>query len=157
MTEYHYHNSPAYTIEVVYFTKDRLLEQFKEYLQAYRRFHLHPVEDASEKKDLEEASSVAWHAIKAAFRNQPLLTEAYMLQQDEQTLLDNISSWTDQSAPQGYYQAGGPPNMRRESVANERTCSELLMQLTSEPPDASAVASWPYIERVKYDSKRGAS
>ena len=157
MTEYHYHNSSAYTIEVVYFQKDRLLEQFKEFLQAYRRFHLHPAEDAAEKTDLEEASSVAWHTFKAAFKNQPLLSEDYLLQTDEQKLLDNISSWTDQSAPQGYHQNVDLPNIRRESIDDVAACLKLLKDLTSEPPDANAAANWPYIERVKYDSQRGAS
>ena len=152
MTEYHYHDSSGYTIEVEYFAKDRLLKQFKELLRAYRRFHLHPTEDAAEKKDLEEASFVAWHTFKAAFNNQPVLTRAYILQQDEGTLLNNMSSWIDQFAPRGHYQAGHSPNVRRESIANEVACRELLGQLTSKPLDPSAAASWPYIERVKYDS-----
>ena len=132
------------------------MAQFEEHMLAYRRFHLHPAEDA-ERRDLEEASFVAWHTFKAAFRDQPLLTEDYILQQNEQTLIDNMSSWIDQSAPQGYNHGASTSNTRRESVADPGTCSERLKQLTSEPPNANVAASWPYIESVTYGSKRIAS
>ena len=142
---------------MVYFAKVRLVEQFTELLQAYRRFHLHRVEDAAENNDLVEASSVAWHTFRAAFKNQAALTEAYLLEQDERTILGDVSVWIDQSAPAGYSQAGGSTNMRRESIAGMDACSDRLMQLTSERPDANVAASWPYIERVKYDPDQDTS
>jgi len=123
-------------------------------LQAYRRFHLHTTENDPEKKDLDEAASTAWLTFEAAFRNQALLTKAYMLQEDVQVILDNFSSWIDQSAPSGYFEAAERlTNIRRESVSDERACSDLLMQLTFEQPDANVAQSWPYIERVKYDDR----
>lgn len=148
-TEYHYHNLKTYTIEVVYFTKERLLEQFKTHLKAYRRCHLHRAEDDEEKRDLGKAASIAWHAFEAAFRNQNLLTKAYMLQENEQVLIDNFSSWIDGSAPLGYHEAAKHLSyIRRESIVDQEECSNRVMQLTSERSDGEVAASWPYIERV---------
>lgn len=156
-TEYHYHNLKTYTIEVVYFTKERLLEQFKTHLKAYRRCHLHRAEDDEEKRDLGKAASIAWHAFEAAFRNQNLLTKAYMLQENEQVLIDNFSSWIDGSAPLGYHEAAKHLSyIRRESIVDQEECSNRVMQLTSERSDGKVAASWPYIERVVYVPKLGA-
>lgn len=156
MTEYHYHDSPQYGIEVVYFTKDQLQKQLEELLLAYRQFHSRSADDDDE-CDLKEASSVAWHTFEAAFRNQSLLTEEYLREKDEQTLFDNISAWINQSAPQGYYQARGVANVRKESADDEKACSDLLTQLTCDSLEANVAASWPYIERVRYEFKRGAT
>ena len=129
------------------------MRQFEEQLRAYRRYHLQPAEDLSTRDDREAASLVAWHTFQAAFSNQPTLTEAYLLQREERTLLDDISSWIDQCAPQGYRQGPGEQNMRSETVANLEACSALLMQLTSESSDGNAAAGWPYIQRVKYETQ----
>jgi hypothetical protein len=152
VTEYHYHESADYAIEVEYFSKEHLLEQFEGLLHAYRQYHSRSAEAAAEDETLREAASVAWHTFQAAFRGQVQLDQDYLIQQDVHTLRDNFSSWIDQYAPRDGASAVDLTNVRRESALDEHHCRELLMKLTSEPAGTNnGPANWPYIKRVKYD------
>ena len=124
-------------------------------MQNYRRLHSQPVEDAAAARDTEDAASVAWHTFQAAFRNQPMLTEAFLLEGEEQTILDTFSSWIDRSAPREYLLASGTSYIYSERFATRAKCSDLLMHLTSEPSNRIARSSWPYVKSVKYDFRHG--
>lgn len=133
--EFHYRQSEDYTIQVEQFPSDGLQEQFKELLQTYRRYH-----SAEEHEITESEANVALHTFQAAFRNQALPWETYLLQADEQAILNNFVSWIADSTPK----FGIEPIL----LHGEQQCSQRLEQLTSELPNSVAV--WPYIKRVMY-------
>ena len=142
----------------MHFSKERLVAQFTELLRAYKAFHLTDFSNegdedtpaAAQKPDLEDAASVAWDTFRAAFKNQALLTKDYLLQQEEKTVLDNMSSWVDYSLPQAFYRPGDSLYVHKTSVTDVVACSNLVEQLTSESANKSVATNWPYIERVKY-------
>lgn len=151
--------SPACYIEIVYFPKDELLNQFKRLLKKYRDFHEPTPDDSTGSRDEQERETLkkdaanAWHTFQAAFQNQPSLTDAYLVKQDPETLHDKFSTWIDQSSPETFRSGSSGSNLHREDFANETACSERLAQLTSESSDKAVASSWPYIERLKYESE----
>ncbi|KAI0003171.1 hypothetical protein F4779DRAFT_602144 [Xylariaceae sp. FL0662B] len=144
-TEYHYHNSGEYTIEIEMFTMDELIEQISELLRSYRHFHLHKDSlDHEERKDLGERANVARDSFRAMFRQQ-LTNENFLIDSPEKTVFQTLKTWAEDTAPLSMNKTNSRPTL------NE--CSTLLMRLTSEDSSEDSSADgpivWPYIKKIK--------
>ena len=124
------------------------MKQFREHLAAYRLFHLRE-STSHDNQDLKESAKIAWDTLKAACRNEDVLTKAYLLQPDEQLVRNNISSWI--------HAAGPSMDIRTYSMAFPDECADRLRHLTSQSHASNAESQWPYIERVRYGHSNRAS
>ncbi|TID05081.1 Nuclear GTPase SLIP-GC [Colletotrichum higginsianum] len=153
VTEYHYHDSRDFVIDVELFSQEKLMDQITELLQTYRRHHLpseenetavgadvREVEDVGEVKDVEEQAKVAHDTFKAMFRDR-LKDEQVLTTKPKDYVLSTLRSWVLEARPS---QIGG---IKTRSSLQE--CSDLLMHLTSETAEATEPAVWPYIRKIK--------
>ncbi|KAK6227425.1 hypothetical protein QIS74_00980 [Colletotrichum tabaci] len=153
VTEYHYHDSRDFVIDVELFSQEKLMDQITELLQTYRRHHLpseenetavgavvREVEDVGEVEDVEEQAKVAHDTFKAMFRDR-LKDEQFLTTKPKDYVLSTLRSWVLEARPS---QIEG---IKTRSSLQE--CSDLLMHLTSETAEATEPAVWPYIRKIK--------
>lgn len=142
VTEYHYHNSIDFVIDVEFFSEDELIEQVTELFQSYRRYYLHPQDmwDEDERKASEERANVAWDTFQAMFRGR-LEIEQFLRSEPQDSVLATLISWTQEM---GRSPVGG--RWTRTTLAD---CSDHLMQLTSNLSSAQEPAVWPYMRKIK--------
>lgn len=142
VTEYKYHDSNDFIIDVEWFGIDEIAAQLTELLQSYRHYHLHSANmDREERKDFGDRANVARDTFRAMFKGR-LEDEAFLTQWPEQTVLETLQSWAQQLGPS--------LTSRREVQDSLRDCSALLMRLTSEQNTAQEPAKWPYIRKITF-------
>lgn len=141
-------------MEIIYLPKSRLLQQLKDLLRDYRRFHQNSAEQ-TEGSDIEKASQVAEDFFQAAFGHRHTLSADYLCGDEESEIINAMSSWIEQCMPHIYYD-GSPdqPDAQTGSADSETACTVLLNKLMSDARDNSSGLSWPFVERVKYDAKK---
>ncbi|KAF4626102.1 hypothetical protein G7Y89_g12058 [Cudoniella acicularis] len=141
VTEFHFHNSNDFAIDVEWFSLDDIAAQLTELLQSYRHYHLHSAEmERQEREDLEDRANVARDTFRAMFRGR-LGNEQFLMQSPEAAVMQTLQSW---AAEFGTSSAGG-----RETQRTIEDCSALLMRLTSEENSTQEPAKWPYIRKIK--------
>lgn len=154
-TEYHYHDEDAFALEVEYFSRDELREQFSDLLKSYRQYNLRDLQDDSmsltERNSLKDKAKVAQDTFYSAFRNHLSLNEngllPALLEGDERQACQRLLRWTEQSS---LPLAGETNNLsRREVFTDSIRCSSRLMELTSEPHSPQAASVWPFIQKIK--------
>ena len=142
VTEYKYHDSNNFIIDVEWFGIDEIAAQLTELLQSYRHYHLHCAEiDREERKDFEDRANVARDTFRAMFKGR-LEDEGFLTQWRQQTVLETLQSWAQQLGPSS--------TGRREIQDSLGDCSTLLMRLTSEQNTAQEPAKWPYIRKIRF-------
>lgn len=145
VTEYHYHGADNFVVEVEKFSVEELHEQLAELLCCYRNFHTHGKSlDEEARKDLEARADIAVDLFRAMFRGS-LEDEDWLLQESQDFILDQFQTWIENAA--------GLQSPSRQVVTTLEQCSTLLMQLTSEVPDAQVPATWPYVRKIKVSLK----
>ncbi|KAG6364212.1 hypothetical protein INS49_005810 [Diaporthe citri] len=141
VTEYHYHADDEFVIEVEKFNTEELHEQLAELLGCYRNFHQHGESlDEEARKDLEARANIAADTFRAMFRGF-LQDDDWLLEESQDVIVDQFHDWMTS--------ASGLQSPSRQVVTSLEQCSLLLMQLTSEVPDAQMHATWPYIRKIK--------
>ncbi|KAF3809574.1 hypothetical protein GCG54_00012860 [Colletotrichum gloeosporioides] len=141
VTEYHYDMRDDFQVDVELFTQDDLMEQVTHLLQSYRRFHLH-AEEMTVADGLEEAkehASVARDTFRALFRGR-LGNEAFLTTEPEGFVLWTFRRWLEDGVPE----LGGSHNR-----SSKESCSDFLIQLTSEAPGSQGPAIWPFVRKIK--------
>ncbi|KAG5757402.1 hypothetical protein H9Q70_000052 [Fusarium xylarioides] len=142
VTEYHYHNRDTLDIRVNLFSMDELQDQLGRLLQVYRTFELHQDEitDAAERQDMEANAKVAKDTFQAMFRGR-LTHEAFLIREAYEDVLDRLISWAADARPS--------LSMTLHTGLSPQTCSNTLMELSSEPASRDSPATWPYIRSIK--------
>ncbi|KAK1850355.1 Nuclear GTPase SLIP-GC 3 [Colletotrichum chrysophilum] len=141
VTEYHYDMRDDFQVDVELFTQDDLMEQVTHLLQSYRRFHLH-AEEMTVADGLEEAkehAGVARDTFRALFRGR-LGNEAFLTTEPEGFVLWTFRRWLEDGVPE----LGGIHNR-----SSKESCSDFLIQLTSEAPGSQGPAIWPFVRKIK--------
>jgi hypothetical protein len=144
LTEYHYHDSDDFAIEVDLFSEEELTSQLTDMLQDYRLFHLETV-DPEVKAYLEPRAKIAIDAFQAMFRGR-LADEQFLLSSTEDVVLGILLAWMREIRPA--HLANG-----RRVIASRQECSVRLMELTSELQNMNAAqqpADWPYIKKIRF-------
>ncbi|EXF77774.1 hypothetical protein CFIO01_03095, partial [Colletotrichum fioriniae PJ7] len=133
-----------FAIEVELFSQDDLMEQVKELLQSYRRFHLNTGDlrrndEAAAAVDIEEQANVARDTFRSMFRGQ-LASEDFLINEEEPTVLRTFRSWLQRMdlSLEG-----------RHEKASRDSCSAFLMHVTSESVDTRTPAVWPFVRKIK--------
>ncbi|KAH8648902.1 hypothetical protein BGZ60DRAFT_422535 [Tricladium varicosporioides] len=135
-TEYHYHNTNEFAIEVQWFSMDEITAQLTELLQSYRRYHLDPEGSI----DFKDQAGVAQDTIQEMFRGH-FENELFLTQLPEKTVLETLRLWAREIVP--------PSADHREIHTSLEDCGNRLQQLTAEKYSTQGPAKWPYISKVK--------
>lgn len=140
MTEYRYHNLDTLDIRVNLFSTEELRDQLGRLLQVYRTFELHQDEitDAAERQDMEANAKVAKDTFRAMFRGR-LTDEAFLIRETYEDVLERLTSWASDARPP----------LRTWTGLSPQACSDVLMELSSEPASRDSPATWPYIRSIK--------
>lgn len=139
VTEYAYHASPAFEIEVHYFDREFHQTQLAQHLKAYRQFHSAEV-SGYELEFCREQAQLARDTFHSMFGFQLEEGDEFLLDSDEKSVLNRLMSWVD-DMPHS--------TVVRETVDNVETCSQRLMELTSEVTSNNGQFMWPYIDRIR--------
>lgn len=142
VTEYCYRAEPGFEIQVEYFNKEDLQMQLSELLESYRHYHL-SYDDLSgdELVVFKERAQVAEDTFRAMFRVQLRdIKEALLRSGDEPTVLRTLMSWVDNSPHS---------TTAKETLADAASCSQRLMELTSDLASQNESALWPFIRRIR--------
>jgi hypothetical protein len=147
VTEYHYHESNDYKVEIIYFTVEEVLEQVQDLLRAYRHYHLHKdqfsSDEAATKEDFEKKAKVAVDTFRSMFGRR-FSNEGILLDSSEENALSFLENLVIECLP---------VNRGRTEVRNSLDgCSELIGKLTSESFEQAsdhAPAVWPYIQNIR--------
>lgn len=143
VTEYHYHGEDDFVIEVEKFNTGELHEQLAELLGCYKNFHLHGESlDEEARKDLEARANIALDTFQAMFRGN-IQDEDWLIEESQDAILEQFHEWMASAT------SSGLQSPSRQVATSLEECSSLLMQLTSEVPDARVPATWPYIRKIK--------
>lgn len=141
VTEYHYHDADDFVVEVERFSMEELHKQLAELLGYYRNYHLHGESmDGGTRKDFEGRSNIAVGLFRAMFRS-VLQDEEWLLQESPDTILQQFQTWMTS--------ASDLQSSSRQVATSLEECSRLLMELTSEVPNAQEPALWPCIRKIK--------
>ncbi|KAI1045821.1 hypothetical protein LB505_014328 [Fusarium chuoi] len=140
VTEYRYHNLDTLDIRVNLFSMEELGDQLGRLLQVYRTFELHQDEitDAAERQDMEANAKVAKDTFRAMFRGR-LTDEAFLTREAYEDVLERLTHWA----------ADARPPLRTWTGLSPQACSDVLMELSSEPASRDSPATWPYIRSIK--------
>jgi hypothetical protein len=146
VTEYHHHNSPEFKLVIEWFTPEEILEQLEELLSDYRHFQSNQEEMSDEESaHFQERAQLALDMFKAMFRDMAWEgTHApFLVDQPEEDVLNNLVDRARRQLP--------PERTSSESFANAASCSERLVELTSEPnaPPSRGSAKWPFIKKIR--------
>ncbi|KLO81585.1 Uncharacterized protein Y057_7563 [Fusarium fujikuroi] len=138
--EYRYHNLDTLEIRVNLFSMEELGDQLGRLLQVYRTFELHQDEitDAAERQDMEANAKVAKDTFRAMFRGR-LTDEAFLIRETYENVLERLTSWASDARPP----------LRTWTGLSPQACSDVLMELSSEPASRDSPATWPYIRIIK--------
>ncbi|SCO45533.1 uncharacterized protein FFNC_10346 [Fusarium fujikuroi] len=139
VTEYRYHNLDTLDIRVNLFSMEELGDQLGRLLQVYRTFELHQDEitDAAERQDMEANAKVAKDTFRAMFRGR-LTDEAFLIRETYENVLERLTSWASDARPP----------LRTWTGLSPQACSDVLMELSSEPASRDSPATWPYIRSI---------
>ncbi|RKL46889.1 hypothetical protein BFJ72_g2628 [Fusarium proliferatum] len=137
--EYRYHNLDTLDIRVNLFSTEELRDQLGRLLQVYRTFELHQDEitDAAERQDMEANAKVAKDTFQAMFRGR-LTDEAFLIRETYEDVLERLTSWVSDARPP----------LRTWTGLSPQACSDVLMELSSEPASRNSPATWPYIQSI---------
>jgi hypothetical protein len=142
VTEYHYHDSVLYAVEVDLFTMEEIESQLRDMIRSYRAFHQRDDELESEEYEvLESQADLARDTFKAMFRDR-LDGDRFLTDEAEDTAVQTLVSWARQLYPSTL---GG-----RQTKNTLAECSSSLMQLTSEHVSNQTPSVWPYIRKIRY-------
>ncbi|KAG4283163.1 hypothetical protein FPRO06_09836 [Fusarium proliferatum] len=138
--EYRYHNLDTLEIRVNLFSTGELRDQLGRLLQVYRTFELHQDEitDAAERQDMEANAKVAKDTFRAMFRGR-MTNEAFLIRETYEDVLERLTSWASDARPP----------LRTWTGLSPQACSDVLMELSSEPASRNSPATWPYIRSIK--------
>ncbi|KAK7422489.1 hypothetical protein QQZ08_009479 [Neonectria magnoliae] len=139
--EYHYHEKDAFEIKVELFSIDEISDQLSSLLGSYRHFHFNKNEmESSEKKEMEEIAKRARDTFRSMFGDR-MENEAFLVENSENKVLRSLISWA----------ADARPSEVRSCVSGSslKSCSDILMELSSEPDSKTKTAKWPFIRKIK--------
>lgn len=153
MTEYHYHNSSNFKVEINFFTETEIMSQIQDLLQSYRNYHLREgsfsSEEKDEEKDLELRAKVAIDTFGSMFGGR-LRNESILLKATEDEALNILRNLVYDCMP------SRPPKTQTRPTLDE--CSKLIAQITSvtsEMGSTNEPTMWPYIQNIRYaETKR---
>ncbi|KAM7200854.1 hypothetical protein V8F20_005096 [Naviculisporaceae sp. PSN 640] len=158
VTEYHYHNSPGFRVQVDFFTDDELERQITDLVHAYRRQHLGPLtKDPGEQKDISDRAQVAKDTFDAMFRTCIRYAAGrFVLESEhEEVIVSTMLRWAGDIVGNLDEMADGV------TVESLERCSKLLAQLrlTSERHDPRGLNGntsqhnerflWPFVKKIK--------
>jgi hypothetical protein len=129
---------------VVLFTDAELREQFCTLVHAYRHSHFRSADMESEddRKHWADQAKLAEDTFKAMFANR--FSSASLLE-------DNANDRIVERLLNLAVQLRSGHNIGEHAVRNTpEECSELLMNLTSEPAVVQGPVAWPYIKKIRY-------
>jgi hypothetical protein len=91
VTEYHYHDSDKFTVEIEAFCTDEITEQMTTLLDSYRHYHLHQMDmDRDERQDFEKKANVARDTFRAMFRDR-LDSEQFLIDEPQDVVLEKAA------------------------------------------------------------------
>lgn len=144
-TEYHYHNSDEFHIEVEYFTEGELKSYFEELLVAWRvRLSLpagHLFDDCD---DFEKKAGAAFGTFYAMFGTH-LCQKPGIL--SSETAIDDLMRWTSEMLSCHKNNAANHPVQK---FKDEKSFSETLSKLTTGATDTGHDSLWPFVRKLKY-------
>jgi hypothetical protein len=141
VTEYCYHDTDDFTVNIETFSQDELRKQLADMVHYYRHYYLHSADmPKEERRDSEKQAHLARDYFSAMFRGRfdPSLLQSG---ESEDQMVETLLAWT---------QEFGPANMNRSETANSAgECTARLTYLTSEDRSAQGPAVWPYIKKIR--------
>ncbi|KAK3331432.1 hypothetical protein B0H66DRAFT_546532 [Apodospora peruviana] len=138
VTEYRYHESENFAINVEEFSIDELKRQFTEMISNYRHHHFHSAEidDDGERRDSDNLAKLALDTFSVMFRGR--FDIALLTSGRQDVVLETLLRWARERNP-----------VARQSIVNTaEECSTKLMHLTSEEASPQGPAAWPYIKKI---------
>ncbi|KAK0707804.1 hypothetical protein B0H67DRAFT_647946 [Lasiosphaeris hirsuta] len=143
VTEYAYHDSQDFNIEVHLFDDDELRDQFTELVPAYRYFRQNPPEsytDANERRYCEEKYNLARDTFHTMFPHQFKTVEQLLVAPNlaEIRITERLVAMARELGPSPSH-----PQVR----TSLEDCAALLLSLTSEGP-GQGPAIWPFIKKI---------
>ncbi|KAK4161389.1 hypothetical protein QBC43DRAFT_323938 [Cladorrhinum sp. PSN259] len=145
-TEYRFHDSQTFTIQVTPFTEDELRTQLSGLVQSYQYWEAYqhsPELGGADRKLAEEQYKLASDTFQAMFRGRVRMAnpKAFITSHSENIVLETMMLWTRQL---------GPRAVRDEEhiFDNAEACSSMLSSLNSEDRSIEEPSSWPYIKKI---------
>ncbi|KAK3937803.1 nuclear GTPase SLIP-GC [Diplogelasinospora grovesii] len=141
VTEYLYHDTDGFTVNIETFSQDELKKQFADMVHDYRHNRLHSadMELAEERRNWEKQADLACDYFSAMFRGR-FNTSLLRSDKPEDQMVETLLAWA---------QEFGPANIKRSETTNSiGECTALLSHLTSEEGSAQGPAVWPYIKKI---------
>ncbi|ETS82271.1 hypothetical protein PFICI_07273 [Pestalotiopsis fici W106-1] len=141
-TEYHYHDSNAFAIEMELFGQDALDDMLKEFLHSFRQFELHGDDMVGEEReDCSERSKVAWSTLQAMFTDRLGNSSRVLTAGAEEAILETLRIWSRDS---------GTDDLSDRVVFDTlEECSAYLARLTSDSSLPHERAIWPYVKKLR--------
>lgn len=141
VTEYCYEDGDELRVESELATEEELLEQLTEMLHSYRQFKLSSGElDASEQNVAQERAERAEDTFRALFRGR-LDNLSSLSRGSQSSVLDKFRRWISELQPS--------LSDTRASGLTAEECAEMLKRLSSESPDLTVPAVWPYLRKIR--------
>jgi hypothetical protein len=146
VTEFLYHASPSFEIEIEYFSKEELETQLSEHLESYRYWHenseeLKTEELQTEERDVcEQSAQLAKDTFMAMFPMQFRRGSGLLLSLAEEDALARLMSWVDMSS----HSVSHP-----ETLEDAAACAKRLREITSNSKASGEPQSWPFIRKVR--------
>jgi hypothetical protein len=148
VTEYHYHNSGNFKVEINFFTETEIMSQIQDLLQSYRNYHLRKdsfsTQESDEKEDCKQRAQVAVDTFRSMFGGR-LRNESTLLKATEDEALNILRKLVYDCMPSSSPKTQTRPNLDE--------CSKLIAQITSETSEkgsANEPTMWPYIQNIRH-------
>ncbi|KAK4220911.1 hypothetical protein QBC38DRAFT_493173 [Podospora fimiseda] len=140
-TEYRFHDSETFTVEVTTFTEDEIRTRLSDLIAAYQLYETHKdnFDSDEEAEPAEEQFHLATDTFNAMFKGQMHDTE-FITTDAEDEVLDTMMGWAREVA-----QCVGN---QRHTFTDAEECSSLLTKLNSATGDADQPAPWPYMKKI---------
>jgi hypothetical protein len=151
VTEYHYHASDDFVIDIEYFTIQELRAQYEQLLRDYREFqssvHAENV-DEDERAHLKRRADLATNTFMASFGDRVKHTPGVL---DALPVADSTNimvEWLNQILPFQVVQEQS--RFTQETFPDKAECASRLQILTSEIAEPGYSCLWPFIKKLRY-------
>jgi hypothetical protein len=156
VTEYCYGEGDGFEVQVEYFDREELEKQIAELLGSYRHFHLSEELSEEEVGVYGEWANVAEDTFRAMFRGRIGDVGSVLLggrdgrdedegaaegSEGEERVLRKLMSWVD-DMPHS--------TTASETFEDAESCSQRLMELTSDLGSVDEAALWPFIRKIRW-------
>lgn len=145
VTEFHYHESPNYSIQVEFWTDEQLTSQLRDLIQAYRQYKLRSRTrtESTAQSDRKKRYELARDTFSSMFRGR-LLDWDSLTTDSEDEILERFEGWISELHPRQF--------RNDDNDLSLLACAERLACLASDQASPDSAPLWPYIRKVKYET-----